>query len=364
LTKEWLILIFIKNILMKNISIIILCLSGFLNLCFSQQDVPTTVKSCVIAFWNVDNLFDIYNDPAVNDDDFLPSSPKQWNKEKYEKKISDLAKILSSINEKELPVLIGLAEVENQKVLEDLAGFQKLRRGKYGIIQYDSKDPDGLDVALLYKKDEIEIIDSKSIPIVFGFDIKDVTKDILYVKCKIKDDNIFHLFINHWPSRLPNEQESEIKRISAAITLRKEIDNILNFENKARIVIMGDFNDEPTNKSILQIMNATDKRKNLNYRDLYNMTYDAHNLRDEGSVYKNDSWLMFDQIIVSPELFSKSAGYYLSFGEGKVYRGEEHQKSDAQSKILPPVPTFSGNNYIGGASSHFPVFIILQKEVK
>jgi endonuclease/exonuclease/phosphatase family metal-dependent hydrolase len=349
---------------MKKISILVLFLSGILNLCFSQQDAPSAKNSCTIAFWNVDKLYDLNNDPAVNDEDFLPSSPKQWNKEKYEKKISDLAKILSSINEKELPVLIGLAEVENQKVLEDLAASQKLRRGKYGIIHYDIKDPDGLEVALLYKKDEIEIIDSKSIPIVFGFDIKDVTSDILYVKCKIKDDNTFHLFINHWPSRLPNEQESEILRISAAITLRKEVDNILNLENKARIIIMGDFNDEPTNKSIMQMLNATDKRKNLYYRDLYNMTYDAHNLHDEGSVYLNDTWLMFDQIIVSPELFTRNAGYNLSFGEGKVYRGEEPQKPDTQAKILLPEPTYSGDKYIGGPGSHFPVFIILQKEDK
>ena len=338
-------------------------LSCFLNYSLSQ-DIPSAKNSCTIAFWNVDNLFDIINDPISNDEEFLPSGPKQWNKEKYEKKISDLAKILSSINEKELPSLIGLAEVENQMVLEDLAASQKLRRGKYGIIHYDSKDPNGLDVALLYKKDEIEIIDSKSIPVVFGFDIKDVTRDILYVKCKIKDDNIFHLFINHWPSRIPDEQESEIKRISAAIALRKEVDNILNFENKARIIIMGDFNDEPTNKSIMQIVNATDKRKNLNYRDLYNMMYDAHNLRDEGSVNKNDVWLMFDQIIVSPELLSKGSTYYLSFGDGKVYRGEEPKKSDAQAKILPPEPTYSGDNYIGGPGSHFPVFVILQREGK
>jgi predicted extracellular nuclease len=348
---------------MKKLFLVVLMLSCFLIYSLSQ-DIPSAKNTCTIAFWNVDNLFDIINDPAVNDEDFLPASPKQWNKEKYEKKISDLAKVLSSLNEKELPSVIGLAEVENQKALEDLAASQKLRRGKYGIIHYDSKDPDGLDVALLYKKDEIEIIDSKSIPIVSGFDIKDVTRDILYVKCKIKDDNIFHLFINHWPSRLPNEQESEIKRISAAITLRKEVDNILNFENKARIIIMGDFNDEPTNKSITQILNATDKRKNLYYRDLYNMTYDAHNLRDEGSVYKNDTWLMFDQIIVSPELFSKGSGYYLSFGEGKVYRGEENQKSDTQSKIKAPEPTYTGDNYIGGPGSHFPVFVLLQKEGK
>jgi predicted extracellular nuclease len=345
---------------MKRIFAVTLFLSGYL--CLNCQELPSAKNSATLVFYNVENLFDIYNDPNANDDEFLPESASQWNEEKYKKKITDLSKVLSTINEKELPAIIGLADVENQKVLEDLIASPKLKRGKYGIIHYNSKDEIGLDVALLYEKDEIEILDSRAIPIVFGFDIKDVTRDILYVKCKIKDDKIFHIFVNQWPNRTPNEQDSEIKRITAAITLRKEVDNILNFENSARIVIMGDLNDEPTNKSVMQILNATNKRKNLTYRDLYNLMYDQHNTGNEGSTLYKDNWQMFDQIIVSTELLNKGAGYYLSYEDGKVYKGEEVLFTDLQTKLTSLKKTYNGSLYLGGVSNHLPVYVILKKD--
>jgi predicted extracellular nuclease len=344
---------------MKRIFAVILFFS--VSLYINCQDLPSAKNSLTAVFYNVENLFDIYNDPNTNDEEFLPESSKQWNGEKYKKKITDLAKVLSSINEKELPALIGLAEVENLKVLEDLAASPKLRPGKYGIIHYDSKDERGIDVALLYNKDKIEVIDSRAVPVVFGFGIQDVTRDILYAKFRIKDDNVYHIFINHWPSRSPNEQESEIKRITAAITLRKEVDNILNFENNARIIIMGDFNDEPTNKSVMQILNATNKRKNLNYRDLYNLMYDLHNTGNEGSITYKDNWQMFDQIIVTPELLKKGTGYYLSYSDGKVYKGDEVLFTNPQTKLTGPNRTYDGNSYLGGVSEHLPVYIILKK---
>jgi predicted extracellular nuclease len=347
---------------MKRIFAVTLFLT--VSLYLNCQDLPSPKNSLTIVFYNVENLFDIYNDPKTNDDEFTPESPKQWNEEKYKKKITDLAKVLSSINEKELPSLICLAEVENQKVLEDLVVTSKLKKGKFGIVHYDSKDERGIDVALLYKKDEIELLDSKAIPVVFGFDVEDVTRDILYVKCRIKGDEIYHLFINHWPSRTPNEQDSEIKRITAAVTLRKEVDNILNFENNARIIIMGDFNDEPTNKSVLQILGAGNKRKNFNYRDLYNMMYDLHNISNEGSITYKDSWQMFDQIIVSPSLFDKARGYYLTFTDGKVYKDESLLFKNPQTGFASPNKSYIGDTYYGGVSDHLPVYVILKKDDK
>jgi endonuclease/exonuclease/phosphatase family metal-dependent hydrolase len=334
------------------------------SLYINSQDLPLAKNSITIIFYNVENLFDIYNDPNTNDEEFLPESPKQWDEEKYKKKIAGLAKVLSSVNEKELPSLIGLAEVENKKVLEDLIASPKLKKGEYGIIHFDSRDERGIDVALLYDKDEIQIVDSKAIPVIFGFDIQDVTRDILYAKCKFTGGDIYHVFVNHWPSRSPDEQESEIKRITAAVALRKEVDNILNFENNARIIIMGDFNDEPTNKSVMQILSASNKRKNINFRDLYNMMYDLHNTLNEGSITYRDNWQMFDQIIVSPVLLNKGTGYSLSYGDGKVYKGEEVLSLDPRTKLAVPDRTYGGNSYLGGVSDHLPVYVILKKEDK
>jgi predicted extracellular nuclease len=347
---------------MKRIFVLILFV--FISLYLNSQDLPSARNSFTAVFYNVENLFDIFNDPKINDEEFLPESPKQWNEEKYQKKITDLAKVLSSINDKELPSLIGLAEIENKKVLEDLISSPKLRKGKYGIIHYDSKDERGIDVAFLYDKDEIEILESKAIPVVFGFDIQDVTRDILYVKCKVKDDNVFYIFINHWPSRSPSEQESEIKRVTASIALRKEVDKILNFENDARILIMGDFNDEPTNKSLVQILNALNKRKNKTYRDLYNLMYDKHNTGNEGSITYKDSWQMFDQIIVSQGVLKKGTGYYLTYGDGMVYKGGDVLVTNPQTKAVSINRTYGGNTYLGGVSDHLPVYVILKKDDK
>ena len=349
---------------MKKISILLILFPFITGYSSAQQDLPSAKNSHTVVFYNVGKLFDAVNDPKTFDDEFLPEGQKQWTGEKYKKKITDIAKVLSVINENELPAIIGLVEVENRKVVEDLVSSPKLRRGKYSIIQYDSKDEKGLEAALLYTKDEIEIVDSKSIPVEFGFDIKDVTRDILYVKFKIKGDNVYHIFITQWPLRSPNEQDSEIKRISAAVSLRKEVDKILNFENNARIIIMGDFNDEPTNKSVMQILNATNKRKNLNYRDLYNLMYDQHNIGNEGTTTSNSGWVMFDQIIVSPGLFNKGTGYYLTFDDGKIYKGNEVVITDPQTKLTQPNKTYDGYNYLGGVSSHLPVYVILKKDNK
>lgn len=335
--------------------------SCLFSLCYSQQDLPSSKNSLTVMFYNVENLFDIYNDSLTADEEFLPLSPKQWNSDKYNRKISDLVQVISSVNEKELPVLIGLAEVENNKVLEDLVSSQKLKRGKYGIVHFDSRDERGIDVALLYNKEKIELLDSKAIIVPFGKDIQDVTRDILFVKCRIKGDRIINVFVNHWPSRSPNQEESEIKRIMAALTLRREVDNILNFDEEAAILIMGDFNDEPTNKSIFQILNATNKLRNTHYRDLYNLMYESHNARGEGSITYKDAWQMFDQIIISHSLLSKGSGYRVLFSDGKVFKNGQVLINDPATGGQVINRTYGGDKYLGGVSDHLPVYAILKK---
>lgn len=347
---------------MKKISILVILFCSFLSFCFSQKDIPAARSSMTVAFYNVENLFDYVNDSAADDEEFLPDSPKNWNGEKYQKKINDLAKVVSSLNTRELPAIIGLAEVENEKVLRDLAQSQKLRRGNYELVHYDSKDERGIDVALLYNPDEVQLVDSRPIPVTFGQDIDDLTRDILYARFKADDNNTYHVFVNHWPSRSPNREDSEIKRIAAALVLRKEVDLIFNNDNSARIIILGDFNDEPTNRSLIQILNATNKRKNTYYRDLYNLMYDPHNIAGEGTITYDGNWQMFDQIIVSYSLFEKSVNYYLTFEDGKVYKDEQVISADPETGKEVISRTYSGNVYKGGTSDHLPVYIILRKD--
>jgi hypothetical protein len=127
---------------------------------------------------------------------------------------------------------------------------------------------------------------------------------------------------------------------------------------------MGDFNDEPTNKSVMQMLNATNKRKNVNYRDLYNIMYDAHDTGDEGSTNVRDNWQMYDQIIVSSALFNKGTGYHLSYGDGRVYKGAEVLITNPQTKLTRSNRNYEGNSYLGGVSDHHPVYFILKKERK
>ena len=328
----------------------------------SAQENPQPEKSTTVVFYNVENLFDFTDDPNTADEEFTPDSIKKWNEEKYKEKISDISGVLASINEKELPGLIGLAEIENDKVLEDLVNSSKLRKGDYGIVHYDSKDERGIDVALLYSKSEFKLLDSKAIPVVFGFDIVDVTRDILYVKGITNDGKTCHIFVNHWPSRTSGEVDSEIKRITAAVTLRKEVDGILNFEPDARIIIMGDFNDEPTNKSLLQILNATNKRKNINNRDLYNLMYDIHNIGTTGTITYQNKWQVFDQIIVSPAFLTRGDGYYVGFEDGKIYSDESILFTNPETGFKSPDRTYGGNTYYGGPSDHLPVYVVLRKD--
>lgn len=338
---------------LPSIIFFIVCLSGF------SQQKSTQKTALTVVFWNVENLFDIDDDPLKNDEEFLPDSPKQWNKEKYNKKLTDIAACITSINRKAPPDFVGLAEIENKKVLQDLVRTSDLVKVNYSIVHYESPDERGIDVALLYNRNEIEIVESKPIPVDFITDTTDFTRDILYVKCRA-GENILHLFVNHWPSRPPDEKDSEIKRITAAVTLRKEIDRILNLDNNARIIIMGDFNDEPTNRSILQVLGATNKLKNIGYRDLYNMMYDMHNTGDEGTLTYRDNWQMFDQIIVTPSLFAKGDGYYTAPADGRVLKNDVLLYRNAETGALQPHRTYIGDYYAGGASDHLPVYFVLR----
>ena len=328
----------------------------------AAQSLPAAKSSATVAFYNVENLFDTIDDEGTGDDEYLPAAPKQWDQKKYGKKLKDIAGTLGSLNKSELPVIIGLAEVENRKVLEELVKEAPLRRGRYEIVHFDSPDERGIDVALLFRPDGFTLLESRTIGVEFNFAPEDKTRDILYVKGLMDDGRSYHIYVNHWPSRAGTERESEMRRFTAAAALRKDIDNILNFENDARIIIMGDFNDEPTNRSLMQILNATGKRKNYNYRDLYNLMYDSHNEENTGTIAWREAWQMFDQIIVSFNLLAEGdAGYYTGFDGGLIYSSDDLLFT-GQTGFKGPNRTYGGDNYHGGVSDHLPVFVVFRKD--
>ena len=315
-------------------------------------------KSVKIVFYNVENLFDTIDDPLINDKDFLPDSRISWNSEKYLKKVDDLSKVLISIDPKKLPAIIGLSEVENRDVVEDLINKTGLKKGKYKIVHKDSPDERGIDVALLYKKKIFKMVRQQFISIQFPTDTTDRTRDILYVKLRTKQKDTLHCFVNHWPSRGGGREKSEPKRMYVAKVLKSKVDSVFSKNIMADIIIMGDFNDNPTDKSISKMLRANNIEKNLYPGMLYNLMYRLYE-NGEGSYYyrREKQWNMLDQIIASGSLFNKEKGLRMDGLQGCIYKPDWILYEDTDG-VKQPNRTI-GSSYYGGYSDHFPVYIKL-----
>ena len=219
-----------------------------------MEKKDTILKYHTVAFYNLENLFDTEDDTYILDNDFLPQSDRNWTPKRYEKKIYKLGSAISSLGPEEAknaPVLLGVAEVENKRVLNDLIESEQLSEYEYDFVHYNSPDERGIDVGLLYQKEYFEVLESESIPILLYNEEgnRDFTRDTLYVKGLLNNEPI-HVFVNHWSSRRDGANETTHKRIKAAETVREKIDYIQSEEIDPRIIIMGDFNDDPTCDSV------------------------------------------------------------------------------------------------------------------
>jgi endonuclease/exonuclease/phosphatase family metal-dependent hydrolase len=306
-----------------------------------------------VAFWNLENLFDTVDDPKnFGDDEFLPESSLKWDDEKLDKKQSNLSKIIRSMNDGEGPDIIGVCEVENRDVLESM--FNKyLNDLEYEIIHYDSPDPRGLDVALLYKKDLFKYLGSKAINV----PIEEKTRDIL--RCDLEaEGETLHIFVNHWPSRRGGEIKTEPQRIKAATILRKNVDTIIADNKAANIIIMGDFNDMPYNNSMVVTLLAVEfdcyKVTNEYESNLFNLSHVLFK-QNKGTYYYRGQFNMLDQIIVSKGLLDKKKLDYLCNSFEII--SNEINTTRFGKYTGAPYPTFGSGRYLGGFSDHFPVAI-------
>ena len=329
---------------MKNILLLVLIFSS---LQIYSQEKQTQTNNFTIVTFNVENLFDTINNPNKNDEDFLPEGKKKWNSYKYNKKLSDLATTISSINTNELPEIVGLCEIENKKVIEDLIAQPSLKNGKYSIVHEESPDERGIDNALIYKSSKFKYISHRAITINLS-DKKDKTRDILYVKGVADKTDTLHIFVNHWSSRSGGMEASEIKRVYAALTLRREVDSIFRTNRNAKIVVMGDLNDEPTNKSVFTILQSNNKRKNQEPLELYNLMYDLHNNGNVGSYNYKGTWNIIDNLIVSQDFFSSNPGFKLKYDSGKIFSTDSLKDQSKKG--------------FDGFSDHYPIYIVLTKQ--
>ena len=337
-----------------NINRIVFLLGSVLFVsCFNQSDitnktiVKTNATTCRVAFYNTENLFDTEDDIHVNDNDFLPTGKLKWTTERYALKLQHIRAVLDGLNETRSLAFIGFSEVENADVLKDL-----LTDTTYQFIHYNSSDPRGIDVCLVFNPRFFTPI----ISYLSDFDKVDdpelFSREVLVVKGVLWNDTV-HVLVNHWPSRRAGEEASAHKRIAAAMLTQEIVDSIYMKNPLSNIIVMGDFNDQPSDESMSVMLNTASKKdKSVGLANPFKAIQDAGN----GTCrYKRD-WFLFDQILISNSMMNKKGAEFI---EAQIYNPEWlYYKEDSNSG---PFRTFLGNKYYGGYSDHFPVYIDLKK---
>jgi len=302
-------------------------------------------------FYNVENLYDTINDPKTNDDEFTPLGKVPWTKDRFDTKIKHIGQVITSIISPATPDLVGFAEIENQQVLEMLTSSATLAKTKFSIVHYDSPDERGIDVALLYNPATFKVITSE--PMHVTLPENDLTRDILYVKGKLNTGEILHVFINHWPSRREGSDVSEPKRMAAASVLRAKIDVIQKQEKSANILILGDFNDEPSDDCIAKGLKALSPDMAISGNNLYGLLYPEFK-KGEGTLFYKD-WDLFDQIIVSGNMLSRKKGLHTSVNDAGIFKAEYLLFKNKTGDSVPN--RTMGAKYFGGYSDHLPVYV-------
>lgn len=321
-------------------------------------------KIITLAFYNVENLFDYEDDPITFDDDWTPEGKNHWTKEIYEAKVINMAKVIAEIGQDVTgtsPAIIGVCEVENRRVLEDLVNDRALLNKDYGIIHFDSPDRRGIDVALLYQKRLFTPTNYKAHELLIYQDHdrskRIYTRDQLVVSGMLDGEKI-HIIVNHWPSRYGGEERSRPKRIKAAELNKKIIDSLFSEDPYAKIITLGDMNDDPTSPSVKDILKTKNERGSMKLKELYNPMENMYK-KGMGTLAYRDAWNLFDQIIISTELTKKDFTTYRFYKAG-IFNKNYLQTPRGQYKGYP-FRSF-GNGYTGGYSDHFPVYIYLIKE--
>jgi predicted extracellular nuclease len=324
----------------------------------TPSSVPTLQRdSTTFAFYNVENLFDTEDDPKIDDSEFLPTSKSQWTPERYQKKLEHLTEVIAAM---EFPAALGVCEVENARVLQDLVSQPALKAQGYKFVHYDSPDERGIDVAMLYKSDVMSIKSSESLKVPFtGKDAGDKTRDVLRVNALLKGSYAVTFYVNHWPSRRGGEAQSVSRRKAAAMTVRQNVDALFKADAHTKVVILGDLNDEPEDESIQTTLGATAYDPISKILPSSNALYDLSALpkkRGLGSYYYNGGWNMLDHIIVNGTLLRPNAPIQVS-AEETIFKSDFMLFKDPKTGAGRPNRTYSGPKYHGGYSDHFPVLV-------
>ena len=315
-----------------------------------------------MAFYNLENLFDYERDVRIFDQDFTPEGTYRWTPEKYYSKLDNLAFAISQIGMEHCPMgpaVIGVAEVENRRVLEDLVARKEIEARGYGIVHYDSPDRRGIDVALLYLPSLFSVTSSRT----YSFRIESmpefVTRDQLLVSGILAGEPV-HIIVCHWPSRSGIRRSAHLREHAATIS-KHIVDSLYRADPNAKIVFMGDLNDDPDDRSCRIVLGAKKTQENIEKGGLFNTMWEMHD-KGIGSLSYRGRWNMFDQIIISEPLLGRDYTS-LKFWYSEVFNRDFLIQKEGRNKGYP-LRTFSNNTFINGYSDHFPVLIYMLKRIE
>jgi len=320
-----------------------------------------------IAFYNVENLFDTINDVNKNDEASPMMEIKFNRSEIYKKKVKNMAQVIADIGTdliNKSPSIVGLSEVENRNVIEDLINHEYLSNEDYKIVHYDSPDERGIDVGLIYNDNVFKINSTKSHELII-YDNKsskrNYTRDQLVVS-GLLDGELIHIIVNHWPSRSGGEERSRAGRMAAAGLNKKIIDSLQNKYKNAKIITMGDFNDDPHDDSMKKILNAKKYIEDVKTNGIYNPMEVILSDQGIGSNAYRDAWQLFDQILVTEPFLNKKYDSYQFYKAGVF--NESYLINKAGKYKGYPFRSFSWGSFTDGYSDHLPSYIYLIKEIQ
>ncbi|MDR2938171.1 MAG: endonuclease/exonuclease/phosphatase family protein [Prevotellaceae bacterium] len=335
---------------------LLLALTLNVSLCFAQKQ---KYMAACIAFYNLENLFDTIDSPNTDDAEFLPGGPYRWSAERYAQKQRNMASVIRKIGTEMLPAgptLLGVCEIENRLVVEDLVKTAPLSEMGYGIAYEPSPDARGVGVALIYQQNRFRVLGTRSAILSIEGMPDFRTRNQLVVSGVLDGVDTLHVVVMHWPSKRGGEKRSKPLRDGAAKLCRSVVDSLYAVSANAKIILMGDFNDNPESASVQKVLGARTAPEKTERKGLYNTSYKSYR-EGNGSYAWNDSWDLIDQIIVSEPLLGKDYSTY-KFLRYKVFNAEFLKQKDGRYAGYP-WRTFSGTTFIGGYSDHFPTYIML-----
>lgn len=331
--------------------------------CVIERLQSQQVKIATIAFYNLENLFDCEDNEQTFDNDYTPLGKNNWTEVRLETKLDKLSFTIAKVGAdktKRPPVLVGVAEVENRLVLERLIDKPVLAAANYGIAHFDSPDRRGIDVGLLYNRHLFKLTNAQK----HRLDLKSELNKVIYTRDQLcvsgfLGSDLIYCIVNHWPSRRGGQQRSNPRRVEAAKLSKKIIDSIYSITKNARIIIMGDFNDNPNDDSFKNVLSTrANKLENIKSTYIYNPMESMYK-KGWGSLGYRDQWSLFDQILISNSLLDTTQWHLWNT---HIYSKKYLKNSRGKYKGYPK-RTFGGGKYQEGYSDHFPVYMYLIKKV-